>query len=81
MRDNPGAAGADFRAAVSRFIGKRICQLEEEIARLWGPKRKPQWVKPNAPRKEKGALQGRNPIDACQDIITRHNTNALNQPA
>ena len=26
-------------------------------------------------------LQGRNPIDACQGMIIRHNVNALKQPA
>jgi hypothetical protein len=38
---------------------ERIAQLEDEIARLSGPKGKPEWVKPNAAKKEKGPRKKR----------------------
>jgi uncharacterized small protein (DUF1192 family) len=38
---------------------ERIAQLEEEIARLSGPKAKPEWVKPNAAKKKEGPRKKR----------------------
>ena len=38
---------------------ERITQLEDEVARLSGTKAKPEWVKPNAAKKEKGPRKRR----------------------
>ena len=38
---------------------ERITQLEDEVARLSGPKAKPEWVKPNSSKEEKGPRKKR----------------------
>ena len=45
--------------AIVQAQAERISALEEEIAKLGGPKPKPAWVKANAPKKEKGARKKR----------------------
>ena len=39
--------------AIVQAQAERISALEEEVSKLGGPKPKPAWVKPNAPKKEK----------------------------
>jgi transposase len=46
----------------------RIAQLENEVARLSGPKAKPDWVKPNAPKEEKGPRKKRMQSFARQSL-------------
>ena len=53
----PQAARIVELLATVQRQAERICQLEEEISKLTGPKGKPEWVKPNAPKKEKGEAQ------------------------
>jgi predicted RecB family endonuclease len=45
--------------ATVQHQAERIAQLEDEVARLSGPKAKPEWVKPNAAKKEKGPRKKR----------------------
>ena len=53
-----GARILELETTVQRQV-ERITQLEDEIARLSGPKAKPEWVKPNAAKKEKGPRKKR----------------------
>ena len=50
---------------------ERITQLEDEIARLSGPKAKPEWVKPNATKKEKGPRKKRMQSYARQRVLAQ----------
>lgn len=47
---------------------ERISVLEEEVSKLSGPKPKPAWVKPNAPKNEKGPRKKRPQSFARQSL-------------
>jgi transposase len=53
--------------AIVQAQAERISALEEEVSRLGGSKPKPAWVKPNAPKKEKGPRKKRS------QSFARHN--------
>ena len=64
----PQAARIVELLATVQRQAERICQLEEEISKLTGPKGKPEWVKPNAPKKEKGERKRRMQSFARQSL-------------